>query len=188
MELGSRRLACAKLPINDRFGPRKLRRARSAAAGGLWSVPAAARACANQPKSHYWFQARGQLASCKTLASKRFVLRRTSAPPRRRSHAYLAPTRHCTAGGCFQSACRPRPHSTQAKSTQGAQPELSIHYHSDDCCELQHFASRKLRSTESVAQLQAARHRREELKERWPRRARSSSPRRASTSARPPSH
>ena len=119
LDLGSRRLACAKLPINDRFGPRKLRRARSAAAGGRRSVPAAAQACANRLKSHYWFQARGELASCKPLASKRFVLRRTSAPPRRRSHAYLAPTRHCTAGGCFQSM--------QAKTTAHKPKALKEH-------------------------------------------------------------
>ena len=44
LDLGSRRLACAKLPINDRFGPRKLRRARSGAAGGRRSAPDAAQA------------------------------------------------------------------------------------------------------------------------------------------------
>ena len=157
LDLGSRRLACAKLPVNYRLRCRKLRRARSAAVEGLRSVPAAARACANQPKSHYWFQARGQLASCKTLASKRFVLRRTSAPPRRRSHAYLAPTRHCTAGGCFQSACScaGQDHSTQAKSTQGAQLELSIHCHFDDFCKLQQSTSRNRGAQRAVAQLQA---------------------------------
>ena len=61
MVFGSRRLACAKLPTIE-FGRRLMRRARSAAAGGFWSVPAAAQACANRLKSHYWFQAR-ELAS-----------------------------------------------------------------------------------------------------------------------------
>ena len=103
----------------------------------IWPAEAAAREerCCRRPsecssrcaevrkplKSHYWFQARGQLASCKTLAS-RFVLRRTSAPPRRRSHAYLAPTRHWIAEAVF-SLHAGQDHSTQAKSTQGAQPD-----------------------------------------------------------------
>ena len=61
LDLGSRRLAWAKLPTIE-FGRRLMRRARSAAAGGRRSVPVAAQACANRLKSHYWFQAR-ELAS-----------------------------------------------------------------------------------------------------------------------------
>ena len=73
LDLGSRRLACAKLPINDRFGPRKLRRARSAAAGGRRSVPALRRRAqtSQSPTTGFKHEA-NQLASCKTLASKRY--------------------------------------------------------------------------------------------------------------------
>ena len=43
--------------------------------------------------------------------------------------------------GRLLSVCmQAKDHSTQAKSTQGAQPELSIHCHFDDCCKMQHFA------------------------------------------------
>ena len=97
----------------------------------------------NRPKSHYWFQARGQLASCKTLASKRFVLRRTSAPPRRRSHAYLAPARLCAAGGlsvCMQASSRS--HKALPARASGTRVLNLLPF--DECCGLQHVASLKL--------------------------------------------
>ena len=46
-------------------------------------------------------------------------------------------------------------HSTQAKSTQGAQLELSIHCHFDDFCKLQQSTSRNRGAQRAVAQLQA---------------------------------
>mgnify|MGYP004108191649 CR=1 FL=1 len=41
---------------------------------------------------------------------------------------------------CMQAKSTQHNHSTRC--AKGAQPELSIHHHFDDCCELQHFASR----------------------------------------------
>ena len=53
--------------------------------------------------------------------------------------------------GGFSLCRQAKEHSTQPKAlAPRTQPELSIHYHFDDCCELQHFESRKLRSTEQV--------------------------------------
>ena len=57
--------------------------------------------------------------------------------------ACVSRARKALCSGRLQSAGRQASSTSQStRPAKGAQPELSIHCHFDDCCELQHFASR----------------------------------------------
>ena len=109
-----RRRACCwiegrgKLPISGCLGRRLLRRARSAAAGGLCGVHTSCAGCAKwlNPAREY---KTSSPTSVSPLEITEFLLKTDQCSPSRRSHAYLTPARLCAAGFSLQGGRQAAP-------------------------------------------------------------------------------